>query len=140
MRGQVGKTVDGWCTKCKLVLAHTIEAVADGKITRVHCNTCGGQHAHRASAPGTSKAKAGGAKAAGRATADKAKRPSPYESLVRGRTAAASKPYVTSARFAVGELISHTSFGLGVVTAERDGVKIEVMFPDGPRVLMHGYR
>src|SRR5207253_4172029 len=34
---KVGKEIDGWCTRCKLVLTHTIEAVANGKITRVHC-------------------------------------------------------------------------------------------------------
>jgi hypothetical protein len=37
---QVGKNVDSWCTRCKLVLAHTIETVLNGKITKVHCNTC----------------------------------------------------------------------------------------------------
>jgi len=35
------------------VLTHTIETVANGKITREHCNTCRGQHAYRAAAPGT---------------------------------------------------------------------------------------
>src|SRR5262245_58672499 len=42
---KVGDYVDGWCTRCKLVLRHTIEAIAGGKISRVHCNTCQGQHA-----------------------------------------------------------------------------------------------
>ena len=41
-------------------------------------------------------------------------------------------------RFAPGELIRHSSFGLGVVVAERDSVKIDVHFPDGPKVLLHG--
>ena len=27
---QVGKNVDSWCTRCKLVLAHTIETVLNG--------------------------------------------------------------------------------------------------------------
>jgi hypothetical protein len=129
-----GSTVDSWCTKCKLVLAHTVEAMVGGKVTRVHCNTCQGQHAYRKtapSAPGTAK----------KATGKKADRPperSEYETLLRGRTAAAARPYATSQRFAPGELISHTVFGLGVVTAERDSVKIDVVFPAGPKVLMHG--
>ena len=132
-----GSTVDSWCTKCKLVLAHTVEAMVDTKITRVHCNTCRGQHAYRASAPGT-KTAGGGASKTARAKAEKAPKPNDLETLLRGRTAASAKPYATSARFAPGDVISHTAFGLGVVTGERDSVKIDVQFADGPKVLMHG--
>jgi hypothetical protein len=137
-KAKPGSTVDSWCTKCKLVLAHTVEAMVDSKITRVHCNTCRGQHAYRASAPG---AKSGGstkAKAAARAKVDKAPKRNDYETLLRGRTAASARPYATTERFAPGEVISHSAFGLGVVTGERDSVKIDVQFPDGPKVLMHG--
>ena len=132
-----GSTVDSWCTKCKLVLAHTVEAMVDTKITRVHCNTCGGQHAHRASAPGSSKASGGASKSA-RAKVEKAPKPNDLETLLRGRTAASARPYATTERFAPGEVISHAAFGLGVVTGERDSVKIDVQFADGPKVLMHG--
>src|SRR5512143_1569087 len=91
---KAGSTVDGWCTKCKLVLAHTIEAMVDGKITRVHCNTCRGQHAYRADAPGSSaKPAAAGRKSAPRKTADAAPKRSEYETLLRGRTAAAARTY-----------------------------------------------
>jgi hypothetical protein len=41
-------------------------------------------------------------------------------------------------RFAVGDLVAHTTFGLGVVTAERESSKIDIVFPDGPKVLMQG--
>ena len=135
----VGKIVDGWCTRCKLVLTHTIEAVADGKITRVHCNTCRGQHAYRAGAPGTvrTRERPGTGRAAGRG-GDAPTGPSQYETLIRGRTAAAARPYSTTARFNVKDLISHATFGLGAVTAERDNMKIDVLFADGMRVLIHG--
>lgn len=139
---KAGSIVDGWCTKCKLVLAHTVEAMVDGKITRVHCNTCKGQHAHRAAAPATRGATktspAKGTKSAARKAADKPAKRSEYETLLRGRTGATARTYATSERFAAGELIKHPSFGLGVVTGERDSVKIDVQFADGPKVLMHG--
>jgi hypothetical protein len=42
---RVGDNVDGYCTRCKIDLNHTIEALdAEGQIARVHCNTCGSQH------------------------------------------------------------------------------------------------
>ena len=137
---KAGSTVDSWCTKCKLVLAHTVEAMVDGKITRVHCNTCRGQHAYRPDAPGASSKAAGGAsrKSAPRKAPEAPPKRSEYETLLRGRTGAAARTYATSERFAPGELIKHASFGLGVVVAERDQVKIDVHFPDGPKVLLHG--
>jgi hypothetical protein len=130
---KAGSIVDGWCTKCKLVLAHTVEAMVEGKITRVHCNTCNGQHAYRSKAPSVKAA--GGAKSK---KADSPPKRSEYETLLRGRTGDKARTYATSERFAPGELIKHTSFGLGVVTGERDSVKIDVHFPDGPKVLLHG--
>ncbi len=134
---KTGSTVDSWCTKCKLVLAHTVEAMVESKITRVHCNTCRGQHAYRATAPGASKSTGTGRKSPAK-KADAVPKRSEYETLLRGRTGATARTYATSERFAPGELIKHTVFGLGVVVAERDSVKIDVAFPDGPKVLMHG--
>ena len=40
--------------------------------------------------------------------------------------------------FEIGQLISHTAFGLGVVTGARDNIKIDIMFPDGTKVLQQG--
>ncbi len=139
---KAGSTVDSWCTKCKLVLAHTVEAMVGGKVTRVHCNTCRGQHAYRPEAPaagGKGAAKGGeGRRSAPRKSADAAPTRSEYETLLRGRTGDKARAYATAERFAPGELIKHSAFGLGVVIGERDSVKIDVVFPDGPRVLLHG--
>src|SRR5262249_18214612 len=121
----------------KLVLAHTIEVVTDGKIARVHCNTCGGRHAHRPQAPAT-KSAARGSRVRERPNVVPDKRINEYQALLRGRTEAASRPYSTSVRVAVGQLVSHPAFGVGVVTAERESTKIDVVFADGPRVLLHG--
>jgi len=41
-------------------------------------------------------------------------------------------------RFKVGEVISHTTLGLGIVTAERERTKIDILFPDGQKVLLQG--
>ena len=49
----VGSNVEAYCTKCKLVLAHTIVSLdAKGvKSKRVQCNTCDGEHNFRATKP-----------------------------------------------------------------------------------------
>jgi hypothetical protein len=130
---KVGTIVDGWCAPCKLKVTHTIEVMVEKKIKRVHCNTCGAQHAYRASIPGT---RAASNRAGGRLD-EPSNRPNQYQSLLRGRTASAARAYSNSAGLKVGELVSHTVFGLGAVTGQRDN-KIDVLFPDGPRVLQQG--
>lgn len=125
---EVGHKIDGWCGPCKSVSRHTIEAMTAGKIKRVHCNTCGGRHAHRAHPPGTRR----GAAAAALTQERK------YGQLLRGRGERHSTPYSSAARFEIGQLISHASFGLGVVTGARDNVKIDIMFAGGAKVLQQG--
>lgn len=134
----VGKDVDSWCTRCKLVLAHTIEAVAGGKITRVHCNTCKSQHAYRPKAPST--ATRGRASATGGRKEGKAAPRNDYESLMRGKDPASARRYVLAERFATNQLIRHPQFGLGVVKNIKDSDKIEVAFADTVRMLVHGRR
>jgi hypothetical protein len=115
-----------------MVLAHTVEAIAGGRITRVHCNTCGGQHAYRARAPGS-----GTTARRSRAEGASAKPVRDYATLMRGRDVATARPYAGTERFAEGELIKHPTFGLGVVTGVRDANKIEVMFTDSTKTLIH---
>jgi hypothetical protein len=119
-----------------MILAHTIEAVVSGRITRVHCNTCGGQHAYRARAPGaasgrrTREARADGARPTTKPARD-------YASLLRGRDPSTARAYSGAERFKDGELIRHPTFGLGLVTALKDVNKIEVLFADGSKTLIH---
>jgi len=137
----VGKDVDSWCTRCNLILAHTVEAMVGSRITRVHCNTCGGQHAYRSSAPGRRPAGASGAVKRGGAGHKAGPRQSPaeeYAALLKGRDPTAARPYATSARFALGELLAHPVFGVGIVRASKDNNKIDVLFAAGQRTLLHG--
>jgi ribosomal protein L44E len=128
----VGKEVDSWCTKCKLILAHTVEAVVGGRITRVHCKTCSGQHAYRAKQPGT------GTRA--RTTRTAAAKTADLPSLLRGRDPNNGRVYATTERYAENEVLRHATFGPGVVTQLKDVNKIEVMFQDGAKVLVHQRR
>ena len=133
-RHAVGGDIDAWCNRCKLVLAHTIHAIVDGKIRRVHCNTCKQQHAYRARAPGE--------KAEPRAALRRVWAHGPaclsYNELLGGRGLGDARPYSTRERFEAGNALAHPVFGLGVVKDTRDGRKIEVRFPEGARTLAQG--
>jgi hypothetical protein len=45
-------------------------------------------------------------------------------------------PYAMTARFAKGQLLTHTKFGKGVVIGV-EGPRIEVLFEEGPKKLGH---
>lgn len=146
---RIGSDVDSWCTKCKLILAHTIEAVVGDDIKRVHCNTCHSKHIYRAIEPGsapkitrTSSLKSSKTKAGSRTTKKIGvagmMRASDYELILRGRDLAAAKRYSFRDQYGAGEVLQHTEFGLGVVTADKGSNKIEVLFQLGPKVLVHG--
>ena len=130
----VGNTVDGWRARCKLMLAHTVEAIVKNKITRTHCNTCGAQHAYRCNAPGA-KARAS---SGGRQSPTAASAPVDYRELLRGKKVETARVYKISERFQPKELIHHPIFGLGVVVAVRDANKVDVGFNDGLKTLIQG--
>lgn len=132
----VGSNIDSWCTKCKLVLAHTIEAISAGQIKRVQCNTCRGKHQYKNAEPGTKIVKKG-AKTSSSASAKGRSKVSDLARLMRGKHPEQAAPYNTKTHFVKGDLVEHTVFGLGVVVDQRDAQKIEVLFPSGSKVLIH---
>jgi hypothetical protein len=146
---RVGSNVDSWCTKCKLILAHTIEAVVGDDIKRVHCNTCKSKHVYRAWEPGCapkvsratslkSPAKPSSGRSPKKIGVAGMMRASDYELVLRGRNLAGAKKYSFREQYGAGEVLQHIEFGLGVVTADKGANKIEVLFQLGPKVLVHG--
>jgi len=131
----VGKSVDSWCARCKLMLAHTIEAIVNEKITRTHCNTCGAQHAYRRNPPGTANGKGRGA-SSGNGRSARVTLPVDYQALLRGKDVGNARVYKISERFQPKEIINHPTFGVGIVVAVRDTNKIDVGFTDGMKTLI----
>ncbi len=140
---KVGGEVDAFCTKCKMVLAHTVLAIWAGDIKRVRCNTCMGEHAFRKSEPGSSstsstpRATKPRAKAADKPKAAEVAAAAGYDNLIAGKDRSTARRYDLKQKFAVGELVQHPSFGLGVVAAVRGLDKIDVAFPSTVKTLMH---
>ena len=130
----IGKDIDSWCGKCKLMLAHTIETVVDGKVKRAHCNTCNAQHAYKAYPPGESPRRASTTRRSSKSNEPPV--PADYETLLKRHDAAKARPYVGATAYGAGQLLRHTHFGLGIITARR-GNKIDVLFPDKARTLVH---
>lgn len=126
---EVGQNVDAWCTKCKLVLAHTVVAMVGTRPKKVECNTCSDQHVYRVKEPGT-RAK----KSADGATVNVDQL---YKTALEGKDPDSALHYSMESWFSQGDLIQHQTFGLGVVQTLKDTQKIEVVFPDKLRVMIH---
>jgi hypothetical protein len=132
---KTGGEVDSFCGKCKMLLAHTVLAVAGGKIARVRCNTCKSEHAYKAGAPVTRTSRAGGKKAATPRAAEKPAVDS-FEVLSKGKDLGAARRYNVKEKYEVGEVVDHPTFGLGVVAAVRALEKMDVAFQLGVKTLV----
>lgn len=128
---RTGGDIDAYCTKCKLVLAHIIIAMKATRVMRVECKTCHGVHAYR------KQARAAAGTRTPRKTGRGANSPAAYEQLIAGHDLSRAVAYKTVSSFASGDVVNHASFGLGLVTRELADHKIEVAFPNGPKVLIH---
>ena len=125
---RIGGTIDSWCGKCKLILAHTIEAMVGTRPARVHCNTCNSQHSYKPSEPGKTVPRSQTAKP----------RVSRYQGLLNGSNPDKAKAYSPKEKYQSGDVLKHPSFGIGVTTAVKDETKIEVLFESGSKLLVHG--
>ena len=153
-----GKDIDCNCTKCKMVLAHTIVAVVAGVPVRVVCKTCRSEHKYRAlkedkpapkPAATRSSAASSSSSSAPKKPAGAGSRGAPvitafqleqaWLDLIGGarRRGVPERPFKLSDTFNVGEVLLHVKFGPGVVRAAEPG-RMTVVFRDGEKTLGHG--
>ncbi len=134
-----GENVDSWCGKCKRMLAHTIEAMVGDKPARVHCNTCKAQHTYKANEPRvTTRQTRSGEPGDSVAPQPRKARASKYEVSLKGKDTALAKRYSPKDNYSAGDVVQHPNFGLGVATAVKDNTKVEILFEQGPKLLVHG--
>ena len=140
MAHRVGGEVDGFCTKCRMMLAHTILAMVGERVARVRCNTCNGEHAFKAHAPTATSVRASKPRAS-RATSGSGTRTKAQQALFEEdldkRDPSTARPYGVSEKFAVGDFVTHPTFGLGIVSVARND-KIDVSFKTFVKTLLHG--
>lgn len=135
---KVGGEVDAFCTKCQLTLAHTIHAVVAGRPVKVECNTCHGVHRYKGALASSSGVRSSG-------TGPRAERPARekpatvgFDELLAARDTSRAQPYSPKKTFALGDVVDHSIFGRGFVSAIRDGGKLEITFRSDVKVLVHG--
>ena len=127
-----GTDVDAYCTKCKLVLAHTVVTVKGVKPSRVKCNTCTGEHNYRAEKPQPKTA----AKKPAKGKSPTKRTRQTWNEIMQEAIAKPHKTYSMTGNFGEGDWIEHRTFGLGCVQSFIVPNKITVRFADSTRMLI----
>ena len=132
-----GKDVDSFCGKCKMTLAHVIIAMKEIKIAKVQCKTCHSIHAYRGDPSLKATKSSTGRTSKPRATTKPKLTANQFEIVMHNRDIARARRYRISETFEDTDVIDHKKFGLGAVIRCMEDSKIEVLFRDGPKVLVH---
>ncbi|MBE0618909.1 MAG: hypothetical protein IH608_13455 [Proteobacteria bacterium] len=137
---EIGASIQSTCTKCRKTTRHLVVSVADGAAAKVECTICEGVHNYRSPrAKGKEKERApsGESKRPSRSAASTAAAQE-WETLVAakdpGRAVAYRPMGVKMPR--AGELLNHTTFGLGLVRKVIQPNKADVLFRDGVKRLL----
>ncbi len=139
-----GDTVEARCTRCKTVLNHTIVALVDGRIARVVCNTCRGEHNYHPPAAARKSAVAPGTAGVAKVAKPRALKKDPeaadrqeWIELCADIDAERGIAYSMTGKFRMNAFVRHLAFGLGIVRRVDIG-KVEVLFQDGKKLLKTG--
>ncbi len=145
---KAGSEIDAWCTKCRMDLGHRVVAAVAGVPKRVECLTCRTQHNYRRpkgakdplprGTPTPSKPAAGRAPAEKKLTKKAAAAVADWEGKVLGHSPADFTAYTVKDTFRKGQLLRHKTFGDGYVADILDDNKLNVVFRDGSKILVHG--
>ena len=138
-----GSPIDAYCSVCKSDTKHVVLEVDGLQVREVRCEKCRTSGEFRAPHAGLraglkAAVRRNSVSPAGRKTTRRrAESPEEtYGKMLLGRDLSTASPYNIKAKPAAGDLISHPTFGLGVVTAVTDIHKVKVFFEDGERILV----
>lgn len=122
-----GDPIEARCTKCRKNNDHTIITMGEELPEKVQCSVCSRQHKYR---PPTVPKKPATRQAAPRDADRKA-----WLALQPSMDSAKAKTYSMTEAYKVKSLISHPSFGLGMVQRILGSQKVEVLFEDGRKTM-----
>lgn len=130
---RVGGDTLSFCTKCRMELAHVIVSMLDGKPAKVQCKTCKGTHRYKTSGNATPVRRSGTS-----APKTVVRVAEIWEQKMSQKHKEDLIPYKANQRFAVGQVVQHPNFGVGIVEEVRSPTKMMVLFREGEKILVHG--
>ena len=136
-----GEEILSYCSSCKLDLKHLIVAHKSGNsgaVAKVECKTCRKIHSHRApkGAAGAVSVKQQHERVP-RAKAQAVSLTAEWNKQLNEAGQKTSKTYSMAQAFDKGDIMEHSHFGRGIVQSLKDATKVEVLFENSLRVLLH---
>lgn len=136
-----GQEIISFCSSCKLDLRHVIVAHKSGNsgtIAKVECKTCRKIHAYHAprGAAGAVSVREQEARVP-RAKVQAIPLAVEWNRQLNEATAKAPKTYSIRTVFSKGDVVQHPQFGLGVIQELKDSTKVEVLFENELKILLH---
>ncbi len=125
----VDGTILSYCAKCKAGLDHTIVTMAKDSAEQVQCSACGNTHKFKDPAVAQKVRVPRAKKASARPPGELAL----WENGIRKATGK-EQVYTMGAKYSVGDIILHDTFGKGVVIKLYQS-KCDVMFEDKKRLM-----
>jgi hypothetical protein len=128
-KNSIGKNIDSYCGKCKLILDHTVMATDGEMLTKVRCKSCGSSHKFRDPLDLQKLRKPRAKKGAG----DETTAQIIWEA---GLAKAKGKEgdYSMAAKYRVGDIVNHQTFGKGIVMKLYPN-KCDMLFKDQERLM-----
>ncbi|OFZ21944.1 MAG: hypothetical protein A2X94_15930 [Bdellovibrionales bacterium GWB1_55_8] len=134
---EVAQEALSYCTSCKMDLNHVIVAMKGDRIAKVQCLTCKKEHVYRAPKGATEPVKKKSKKETAAAEAAISSIEAEWTKLMTAHKDAPMKPYSMKASFALGDKLKHPTFGDGIVGKLIYPNKLEVIFSNNIKVLIH---
>lgn len=143
---EVGAEIEALCSKCKVATVHVVSVIKNDKITKVMCKSCLSTHRFKSPDEITDEAPASKKKTA-KKTVKKAKVPAipktreerKWNRLLAQVDAGHPIEYTMAGEYTEHDVISHSTFGLGVVHKVLDTNKMSVVFQIGVKTLVQKY-
>jgi hypothetical protein len=129
----VGGYIEAWCPRCNLKSGHTIIAIVDNSPVKLKCNACDEHHSLSSKPSGKRQIKQNSSALKSRS---KEVTYEEYLSRLTGGDPDNSTKYNIKGNFIKDEIIDHLSFGIGIVLSVINFNKINILFKDGPRLLI----
>jgi len=128
-----GGNIEAWCPRCNLKSDHTIIALVDNSPEKIKCNSCDEHHSLSARQLGKSGARS---KSRNRTLKSKEATYEKYLARLADGGPAESIQYTIKGNFEKDQIIDHLKFGIGIVLSVIQIDKIEILFKDGPKLLI----
>jgi hypothetical protein len=137
-----GSVLDCYCTKCERMTEHTVVTASKLKVREVKCEACGFVHKYtkgKKQASSKSKSSKRGRKKKQKEDEDSLAG-SQWEEEMGEKGSVEPVHYRLGGSYAEGTVISHPTFGVGIVKRILSETKIEALFKKGKKHLVQNIK